>query len=140
MIRAVLDTNVLASGIVTFHQPTPPAQVLKIWQAGEFQIIISQPILEELKKTLEKPYFQKYISPQQVAGTISLFEQEAIVSPITIPVQGVATHPEDDLIIATAVSAKADYLVTGDGSLLKKVGSSYKGINLVTPKDFLKKL
>lgn len=140
MIRAVLDTNVLASGIVTFNQPTPPAQVLKKWQAGEFQMIVSQPILEELKKTLEKPYFQKYISPQQVAGTISLFEQEAIVAPITIPVQGVATHSEDDLIIATAVSARANYLVTGDEPLLRKVGNFYQGVTILTPKGFLKKL
>lgn len=140
MIRAVLDTNVLASGIASFHQPTPPAQVIKKWRAGEFQMIVSQPILDELKNTLEKPYFQKYISPKQVAGTISLFEQEAVVAPVTISVQGVATQPEDDLIIATAVSAKANYLVTGDGPLLRKVGNSYQGVTILTPKDFLKKL
>jgi len=139
MIRAVLDTNVLASGIVSFHQLTPPAQVLKKWQAGEFQIIISQPILNELKNTLEKPYFRKYISPKQVAGTITLFEQEAIVTPIIISVQGVASHPEDDLIISTALSAKANYLVTGDEVLLRKVGNSYQGVTILTPKDFLRK-
>jgi len=38
MITATLDTNVLASGIVTFHKLTPPAQILKAWRAGEFQL------------------------------------------------------------------------------------------------------
>ena len=62
---------------------------------------------------------------------------EAVVTPIIVKVRGVATHPEDDLILATALSAKAAYLVTGDGPLLRKVGKSYQGINLVTPNDFL---
>lgn len=64
-------------------------------------------------------------------------QNEATIIPVAIKVQG-ATHPEDDLILATAVSEKADYLVTGDGHLLTKVGNSYRGITLVTPKDFLK--
>ncbi len=56
---------------------------------------------------------------------------------ITETVHNIATHIEDDLILATAVSAKADYLVTGDGPLLQKVGDSYREVNLVTPSEFL---
>ena len=37
--------------------------------------------------------------------------------PITAHVQGVATHAEDDLVLATAESAQADYLITGDKKL-----------------------
>jgi len=49
----------------------------------------------------------------------------------------VVTHPEDDLTLATAVSAKADYLVTGDQPMLRKVGNTYQGVNLITPIAFL---
>jgi len=140
VIRAVLDTNVLASGIVTFHQFTPPAQILKQWLAGKFQMITSQYILNELKSTLEKPYFKKFITGQQMTETIALFEQEAVITPIIVTIQGVATHPEDDIIIATAISANANYFVTGDGPLLRKVGNNYQGVKLVTPNAFLMKL
>jgi predicted nucleic acid-binding protein len=49
-------------------------------------------------------------------------------------VQGVASHPEDDLILATAVSAQADYLVTGDRQLLAL--GEYQGAQIVTPRAF----
>ena len=55
--------------------------------------------------------------------------------PVTAQVQGVATHPEDDLILATAISGNADYLVTGDRQLLAL--GSYGGVRIVTPRDFL---
>ncbi len=46
-----------------------------------------------------------------------------------------ATHPEDDLVLATAVSAAADYLVTGDKQLQRLGG--YHGVAIVSPRDFL---
>jgi predicted nucleic acid-binding protein len=50
-------------------------------------------------------------------------------------VHEVTTHQEDDLILATAVSAKADYLVTGD-SKLQQVGT-YQGVAILSPRRFL---
>jgi predicted nucleic acid-binding protein len=54
---------------------------------------------------------------------------------ITVEVRGVATHPEDDLILATAISARADYLVTGDRQL--QALGSYQGVQIVSPRQFL---
>lgn len=131
----VLDTNVLASGTVTAN--TAPGQILDYWRAGRFKLAVSEHIIDELKQTFNKPYFQKHVSTAHITNIIDLLQNETFVVSITAKVQGVATHPEDDLVLATAVSAKADYLVTGDGPMLRKVGRSYKGINLVTPNDFL---
>ena len=54
------------------------------------------------------------------------------------PVHGIATAPEDDLILATAVSGKATYLVTGDRQL-QKVGE-YRGIEVLRAREFLSQL
>lgn len=135
MIAAVLDTNVLASGALSAS--TPPGQILDAWRDGQFELIISQHILDELIRTLQKPYFQDYVSNADAITFIELLLNEATLIPIIISVQGVAAHPEDDLTLASAVSANADYLVTGDGPLLRKVGSSYQGVTLVTPSDFI---
>jgi uncharacterized protein len=43
---------------------------------------------------------------------------------------------KDDVIVATAVAAKADYLVTGDRRHLLSLGA-YEGIRIVTPRQFL---
>lgn len=50
-------------------------------------------------------------------------------------VAGVATHPEDDLVLATAISGSADYLVTGDRQL-RQLGS-FQGVVIVSPRTFL---
>jgi predicted nucleic acid-binding protein len=53
-------------------------------------------------------------------------------------VHNIATHPEDDVILATAVSAKADYLVTGD-TKLQHIGM-YRGVVILSPRRFLETL
>ncbi len=50
-------------------------------------------------------------------------------------VQGAASHPEDDLVLATALSANVDVLVTGDKQLLVRDG--YKNLRIMTPRAFL---
>jgi putative PIN family toxin of toxin-antitoxin system len=94
-------------------------------------------IIDEVTRTLHRPRIQrKYqISSADVTRVRELLEQETIVSPISTQVQGVATHPEDDLILATAVSAEVDYLVTGDHQL-QRLGS-YQGVTIVSPRRFL---
>ena len=47
----------------------------------------------------------------------------------------IATHPEDDLVLATAVSAQADYLVTGDRQLLAL--GTYQGVRNVRAREFI---
>jgi len=136
VISAVLDTNVLASGTVS--AANAPGQILDAWHARKFELVTSAHIIGELTKTFQKPYFRDRLSNKATANFIDLLQNEASVTPIIVKVQNVATHHEDDLTIATALSAKADYLVTGDQSLLNKVGNSYQGVTLATPNDFLK--
>ena len=64
-----------------------------------------------------------------------LLEHETISRPVTVEVHGIATHPEDELVLATAVSAQADYLVTGDSQLQKL--AAYQGVTIVSRREFL---
>jgi putative PIN family toxin of toxin-antitoxin system len=106
--------------------------------ASTFQVIVSVPILEELERTLQKPYFRRSLTTTQSPRFLKLLQRRATVSPITVSIRGIATHPEDDLILATAVSAKADYLVTGD-SKLQQVGA-YQEVRILSPRKFLETL
>src|SRR5437763_6992324 len=111
MIKAVLDTNVLASGFVAQSGSTTPALLIDAWRARQYLLVVSTHILTELARTLQKPYFAARLSPAQVAADLQLLRSDGLLTALTVQVQGVATHPEDDLVLATAVSAKADYLV-----------------------------
>ncbi len=136
MISAVLDTNVLASGVVGILRPTStPGQIIRYWQGARFCLVLSEHIHTELAHTFDDPYFQRRLSDAERVNFLVALRQEAVTVPNTVTVQGVATHPEDDLILATAVSAQADYLVPGD-SKLQALGS-YQGVTIVSPRQFL---
>jgi putative PIN family toxin of toxin-antitoxin system len=133
MIAVVLDTNVLATGFLS--RETPPGQLIDAWQTGLFHLVTSEHIITELTRTLAKEYFSQRLTAEQRARAVTLLRAEATVTPIIATVSGVATHPEDDLILETAVSGKAAYLVTGDMQL-RKLGS-FKRVTILSPADFL---
>lgn len=136
MIRAVLDTNALASGILgILIERSVLGHILRRWRAGAFLLIVSQPILVESERTLRKPYFQRRLTEQQITAVLDLLRTEAMLQPITATASGAATHPEDDVILATAASARADYLVTGDGQL-QRLGA-HQGVTILSPRAFL---
>jgi len=135
MSTAVRDANVLASGFVRRHPLSPPVQLVDAWQAGRYTRIVSAHILGELARTFADPSFRRRMTPQQVARAVALLRRQATWTGLTVQVQGVATHPEDDLVLATAVSAPADYLVTGD-TQLQRLGS-YQGVRILSPRAFL---
>jgi putative PIN family toxin of toxin-antitoxin system len=133
MRKVVLDTNILASGAISATGTV--SNILGAWRSGQFSVIASSPILDELERTFQKPYFRRYLTDTQSSRFLQLLRKRATVSPITVSVHGIATHPEDDLILATAVSAKADYLVTGDAKL-QHLGT-YKRMRILSPQRFL---
>lgn len=67
-----------------------------------------------------------------------LLRRTAVQTPITVEVRGVATHPEDDLILATALSAGAQYLATGDLKV-QRLGT-YQGVRLLSPRALVEEL
>ena len=136
MIVAVLDTNVLASGIAGIaRQESAPGELLRRWRAKAFILIVSEPILAELARTFTNPYFASRLSPTVVDAALVRFRTEARIQPVTARVSGVATHPQDDAILATALSAQASYLVTGGRQLLAR--GEYGGTRLLSPRQFL---
>ena len=135
MIRAVLDTNVLASAAIA-HPGTTLATILDDVVANRFDLAVSEYILVELRRTLATPYYAARITPAAAARYVQLLISLGTTVRINTSVQGVATHPEDDPILATALSAGANYLVTGDLRLRDRV-PSFQGIPLVSPAEFL---
>jgi len=112
-----------------------PGELFRRWLQNSFELVLSEHILLELARTLEKPYFQHPITAEQVERATRAFRKRGRMIPITAEVVGVATHSADDLVVATAVSAGIDFVVTGDRGLLA-VGR-FRGVRIVTPRTFL---
>ena len=135
MISAVLDANTIVSSTLNAHGI--PRQIVLAAYARVFRLVTSSAIVAEVLRALSRPrVLRRYpLTPADLQAVRDLLTREAVTTPLTVAVAGVATHPEDDLILATAVSAQADYLVTGDRQL-QKLGS-YQGVQIVSPREFL---
>lgn len=136
MIRAVLDANVIVSGIVgLIRENSVPGDILRLLKAGRFEAAASDVLITEIDRTLSKDYFSKKISEQDHQDALLSLQRVAIDATILQYVQGVAPHPEDDLILATAFSAEVGFLVTGDKQLLARDG--FRQLRIVTLREFL---
>lgn len=135
-MRAVLDTNVLVSGITGFAiETSTPGRIIRAWRAGAFELVTSPHILTELGRALTKPYFRRRLSRAQVNAAIELLSSEAVLVFPQEPVPGITPDRADDLVLAAAAAGDAAFLVTGDRELQDL--HEYEAVLIVDPNQFL---
>ena len=128
-MRAVFDTNVL---VAAFAAEGICSKILTRGRKKQFHLIGYPIILQEFERVLIK----KFSATRNEAQSALKIVSEAMHN-IVLPSeseQGVCRDPDDDAILACALEAKADYLVTGDVDLLEL--KMFKGIRIVTPRNF----
>jgi len=128
-VKAVFDTNVLLAAFIT---EGICSKILVRGRKRQFHLILCPVILREFERVLIK----KFSITRNEARSILQIVSEAmhsVVSP-SQSVQGICRDPDDDSILACALEAGADYLVTGDVDLLEL--KIFKGIRIVTPREF----
>lgn len=135
MITAVLDTNILVAGFVRRNPAAAPARLLDAWLAGAFTLVVSDYLLTEVADVLARPYFAQRLGATQVAAALATLRSLALVTPLTDVVTGIVADPKDDPILSTALSGKAQYLVSGDRALLQM--ETYQGVKILTARAFL---
>ena len=131
----VLDTNVIVSSVLS---PTGrPAEIIRRWEANEFDLATSQLLLAELANTLSYQHVSKYFKePEEKIGALlrRLRTVATVVEPqFTLDV--VEQDPPDNRVLECAVAGGASYIVTGDNHLLEL--KEYQGIVILNPAGFL---
>ena len=134
-MRVVLDTNQHISAII--RPNGHPAQIVKLWRIGLIEIAISPFILEEFEAVVHRPRIQeKYnLSGADIAGYLEALRMFAVIVPGAITLNAVPDDPDDNIIIACAIEAEVDMIISGDQHLLSL--GSYQGIPIVKAVDFL---
>lgn len=132
IIRVVLDTNILISALIFKGEM---ARLVELWKEGRIVPLISQATFKEFRDVLAYPKFS--LTGNEIRTIIEdeilpFFEVVAIKENIS----GSCRDPEDDKFLACAVSASADYIVSGDKDLCDMRG--YKSIKIIKVADFLK--
>jgi len=137
MHRAVLDSSVLISAFLT--RGGVPDQVLDAAERGDLTLCLSGEILAETASVLLRaPKLQaRYgFGPATAEAFCDGLAAMAEITANLPKLQAVPADPKDDMMVATAVAAKAEYLVTGDRKHLLSL-RAYEGIQIVTPRKFL---
>ena len=133
MTKVVLDTNVLAPGFV--GTTSVSARLIDLWREGMYTLVVSEHLIDELARAYTDPYFRARVPAHQAARITTLLRSDAHLTPLTVPVSGVATQPEDDLVLSTALSGGATFLATRDRQLLKI--ETYRKVRIITPGQLL---
>lgn len=136
MRRITLDANVLAPGFTSHGSAS--ARLINQWRAGSFALVLSAHVLRELARTLTDPYFIRRLPREEATAILTLLSTNATVTELTVDVHGIATHPEDDLVLSTALSGQATILCTRDKQLLKL--RSYQTVAILSPGELVARL
>ena len=130
-MKVFLDTNVLASAVATRGLCSDVLREV----LSSHELIISDALLKELKRVLQ----QKFRVPLYlISEFVNMLRQDTIlVKPVNLP--HVDIKDKDDLIIlASAICASADLLITGDKELLAL--GKVENVEIVSPRKFWEKL
>ena len=131
-MRAVADTNIVVSGLLW---QGPSRRILERARAGEIELFTSSSLLAELQDVLSRRKFARRLELARVEPRRLLMGYAAlarIVLPAEIP-PTIADDPDDDEVLACAVAARAEIIVSGDSHLLALV--EFRGIRILRAAD-----
>ncbi len=135
MLRVVLDTNVIVSGLI--RPAGVPGRVLEHFLSETFAVVVSPDLVDELRRSLRRPRVRRYVglSNDEIEGRIAQFETLADPVEGTLELEVKLRDVDDIKVLIAAIEGRADYVVTGDGDLLTL--GEHEGIQIVTPRAFL---
>ena len=129
-LKVVMDTNVFVSGIFFSG---PPYQILKAWQSGEFELVVSPEILDEYRRVGEILAEER---PNIDLSPILTFvvEHAKVYKPVRLK-EPICEDPDDDKFFTCALASESKIIISGDKHLLKVSG--YEGIDVLKPREFV---
>jgi putative PIN family toxin of toxin-antitoxin system len=131
-MRLVLDTNVVASGLLWDGRP---AQLIDAAQTGDVELFTSRVLLAELTRILRRAKFARAIAASSTSVEdliLGFAELVTLVIPAPIP-PTVLEDPDDDHVLACATASNSELIVSGDRDLLTL--KTFRNIPIVTPAE-----
>jgi len=137
-VRAVVDTNLLVSGLLWGRNP---GQLMAAAQAGTLRLCSSEFLLAELGRVLGRAKFGARLTARGVTADAVLASARSICEifdPPAMPMPPELRDPKDLAVLACAVASEADAIITGDKDLL--ILKSFEGIPILKVREALEKL
>lgn len=129
-MRVVIDTNVLVSGLLWRG---PPHALLEHARNGLVSVVTSPALLTELDEVLGRAKFEVVLARIETSRERVLAELRQLAEVLEPPAlaKPVCRDPDDDVVLALALAARADVIVSGDADLLAL--QAFEGIPILDP-------
>jgi putative PIN family toxin of toxin-antitoxin system len=136
-VRAIVDTNVLLSGLLWHGKPH---FLIEQVRAGALTLVSSPALLAELAEVAARPKFKDAFArsntdPELMLAYLRLLAE--IVDPPPLP-RPISRDPDDDVVLALAVAAQPDFIITGDKDLL--VLGAHAGVPILSVAEAVSRL
>jgi len=128
-VKAVFDTNVL---IAAFLTEGLCSGLLIRARKQAFNLVLCDDIIREFEGILLEKFKLTSTDISEISAIVSEAASEILHK--LGPIPNICRDPNDDMIIACALDAAADYIVTGDEDLL--ILNRYKDIVIINPRNF----
>jgi putative PIN family toxin of toxin-antitoxin system len=135
-VRIVVDTNVIVSA---FLWGGTPRRILDAVEAQRVELFTSRALIAELEDVLSREKFAALLRRSRFTSAflLSRYTQLAtLLTPVEITVAELR-DPDDAHILACALAARAEAIVSGDADL--HALGSYQGIAVLSPADCVKR-
>ena len=136
-MRIVADTNTVISGLLW---QGAPRRLINASRAQKLTLVTSPVLLAELAEVLARDKFAARILRAGLSAK-ALLEDYAdivhVIEPDALPVP-VSRDPDDDEVLACAITARVDAIVSGDADLL--ILENFRGIPILTANQAVGKL
>jgi putative PIN family toxin of toxin-antitoxin system len=131
-MKVVIDTNVWVSALI--NPNGTPARIIN--HPAAFDLLTSTAILTELERVLHYDRIQKryQLTDEMISAYLLTVRLDSELVEVTQQVNAVERDPDDNRVLACAVQAGADYVVSGDPHLVDL--AAYQGIPILTPSAF----
>jgi uncharacterized protein len=134
-LRAVIDPGVYIAA--TLSSIGAPAQLMRLWRLRHFDVIISPKLLAELDRTLRRDRFRERVTLADVDDLVDELRRTAQLVDDPAHPPPLSRDPGDDYLIALALHANTDVLISGDRDLTDLVDPP---VRILTPRDLLDEL
>ena len=109
-----------------------PGRIVGAWRQGALEVVLSPYILDELSRVLPRLNHRLHWRPTDFSDLIDILALEADLAEPLVPGKNLPRDVKDVPVLGTLLTAKANYLVTGDKDLLV-LAERYP---IVSPADF----
>ncbi len=132
----LFDTNILTGALIT--KGTPPDRLYQAWLRGEIELVTSTAQIAEMADVLVRPRLQRFLDADEAKAIAENMGTRALVLDAP-PAVNLSPDPKDTPILAAAIAAKADLIVSGDKKHMLVLGE-VGGIPVVTARDALERV